>query len=106
MSRSRRKRGHRDRVRVRRGTWLIILAMILIGGCFTAGRIRLSQKESVLTAQQKQIETQIDDANEKSKALDQQEAYMKTDDYVRDVAREKFGMVQDGEILFKARDKQ
>ena len=29
---------------------------------------------------------------------------MQTDEYIEEVAREKLGMVKDGEILFKARE--
>ena len=41
---------------------------------------------------------------EKKKELDNQETYMQTDEYIEEVAREKLGMVKDGEILFKARE--
>jgi cell division protein DivIC len=55
--------------------------------------------------EQARLEQCIEEAKDKSKELDNQKAYMQTDEYVEEVAREKLGMVKDDEILFRAGDK-
>ena len=69
-------------------------------------RYELEKTSRSLAAEQQKLEQSIDTAQEKKEALNNQETYMQTDEYVEEVAREKLGMVTGDEILFKARDKQ
>ena len=97
-----RKRRH-NRIRTKKGMWIVVITAFVIGTGLLTARYNLVNKQAALAAQQKRLEKQIEKANDKKKDLDDREAYMKSDEYAEEVAREKFGMVKDNEILFKAK---
>ena len=43
----------------------------------------------------------IDSEKERTKEIEAQKEYMKTDEYVEEAAREKLGLVKDNEIVFQ-----
>jgi len=55
-----------------------------------------------MKAQEAEIDLAIAQAKAEKEELLKQEEYMKTDDYVKDVAREEFGMVEPGEYILKS----
>lgn len=65
-------------------------------------------KQNVLHAQGREYQSQISELKkekkeltEKKKDLEKFKEYVKTDDYVEETAREKFGLVHKGEIIFE-----
>ena len=95
----------RSRVKPKKGMWFVVLAAIVISVSLSVGKSNLQKKSAVLEQEKVKINNHIDEAKEKSKELEEQEAYMQTDEFAEDMAREKLGMVKDDEILFKAKDK-
>ena len=59
-----------------------------------------------MKAQEAEIDYAIAEAKAEKEALLAREEYMKTDDYVRDVAREEFGMVEPGEYILKSNSEE
>ena len=55
-----------------------------------------------MKAQEAEIDLAIAEAEAEKEALLAKEEYMKTDDYVKDVAREQFGMIEPGEYILKS----
>ena len=98
-------RRSRNRVKAKKGMWMVVVASIMIIVSLMAGKVSLSKRSAALQAKQQNLNKQIKEAEERNKELDSQESYMQTDDYIEEVAREKLGMVKDNEILFKAKDK-
>lgn len=98
-------RRQRNRVKTKKGMWIVILVTVIVCGALLYGRAELNNKEKALAAEQLRLEQSIEDAKAESKELDNQKSYMQTDEYVEEVAREKLGMVKDDEILFRAGDK-
>jgi cell division protein DivIC len=86
--------------------WIVAAVAVVLCASMLIGQYKLQKTSNALAAEQTQLEQGVEDAKAKRKALDNQEAYMQTDEYVEDVARDKLGMVKDNEILFKAQDKQ
>ena len=97
-------RRQRSRVKTKKGMWIVALVAIVLSVSMLTGRARLTKTSSALAVEQRRLHQQIDTEKEKKKELDNQETYMQTDEYIEEVAREKLGMVKDGEILFKARE--
>ena len=95
----------RSRVKPKKGMCFVVLAAIVISVSLSVGKSNLQKKSAVLEQEKVKINNHIDEAKEKSKELEEQEAYMQTDEFAEDMAREKLGMVKDDEILFKAKDK-
>ena len=53
--------------------------------------------------QETELKKQIKEEKSRASKIDELEDYVGTDEYVEDVAREKLGLVHEGEIIFKAK---
>lgn len=74
----------------------IFLSTLIIQGVgLRANCQKLATEQSQLEEKKKSLQKEKEKIKEKSK-------YMKTDKYIEDIAREKFGLVYDNEIIFKA----
>jgi cell division protein FtsB len=70
-------------------------------------------KQNALKAQGKEYASQIKELEQQKKELSQEEKeleefkeYVKTDEYVEEVARDKFGLVYKGEIIFEPEEEK
>ena len=79
---------------------VIVMTMVICGILF--------YKQSVLQAQGKECINQIKELEKQQKELEQEKKdleqfkdYVKTDEYAEKIAREKFGLVYKGEIIFE-----
>ena len=59
----------------------------------------LAQREVVLAQQ-------IEEAKQEQKELEKKEEYMQTDEYIEEIARERLGLANQNEILFKPAEDQ
>ena len=73
---------------------LLLLVMVSING------ITLRAKEKSYVAQETELKKQIKEEKNRASKIDELEDYVVTDE---DVAREKLGLVHEGEIIFKAK---
>lgn len=78
---------------------IFVVTMGVQGYSLSANCKKLSAEQTELEAKKKQLEEQREEIESKSE-------YMKTDAYIEDVAREKFGLAYDDEIIFKAADNE
>ena len=76
---------------------IFVATMVVQGVTLSADCDKLSAEQTELEAKKKQLEEEREEIQSKSE-------YMKTDAYIEDVAREKFGLAYDDEIIFKAAD--
>lgn len=72
----------------------------------------LTYKQNTLKAQGKEYSSQLKELEKKQKELEQEEKdleklkdYVKSDEYAEEVARDKFGLVYEGEIIFEPEEK-
>ena len=77
----------------------IVIIMVMIVVAF--GRAQLREKQAVEDDRTLQLEQDIAREEERSLEIDEKEKYSKTNKYVEEVAREKYGMVKENEIVFK-----
>lgn len=98
-----RRRGRRKR---RTSLYLVMLVvgiflatLIIQGAGLQADCRRLTEEKSQLEQKKKNLEKEQQKIVEKEK-------YMQTDKYIEDMAREKFGLVYDNEIIFKPADSE
>ena len=54
-------------------------------------------------AQETELKKQIDEEKARSQEIDDMEAYVGTDEYVEEIAKEKLGLVNENEIILKAK---
>jgi cell division protein DivIC len=100
----RRTRLSRER-RIMKNTMLMILLVVCI--LFVAlfiGGYRLNKKIDSALANKADLEDQIRDEEIRREEIEELEEYMKTDEYIREVAREKLGLVDEGDIIFRKDD--
>lgn len=77
------------------GVAALLTAVLLFYG------MELNQKNQRLLMREEQVMAQLKSEEERTKEIDELKDYMKTDRYVEDVARDKLGLVNDNEIIFK-----
>lgn len=88
------------------GTLLLLgplLIVSLVCGVIYMNKLDLSQRLSTYVEREEALEREISDEEERSLELEEKKKYMATDKYIKDVAREKLGLVDPGEVLIKAR---
>ena len=95
------RRRRRRRNSNRRGMVCIsaIVGVLLITLAFQSRK--LEAKNVLYTQQLAQVNDQLASEKERTQEIENMEEYMKTDEYVEDVARDKLGLVYEGETVFK-----
>lgn len=76
---------------------IALLAVIL-----SVGSISLRAKNEAYKAQEAELEKQLQQEEERAAEIEELEDYVGTDEYIEDVAKEKLGLINPNEILFKA----
>ena len=76
----------------------VLMAVVLVQGQ------SLSSKLSANARRTEELQQQIEDENQRTEDIGEMQEYMQSDEYAEKVAREKLGLVKDGEILFKEAD--
>lgn len=73
----------------------IIFTVLLIEG--------VSLKQKILANEEKneQLTDAIADESARTDSIKALEEYMQTDDYIKQAAKDKLGLIEDGEIVFK-----
>ena len=95
------RRRRRRRNSNRRGMVCIsaIVGVLLITLAFQSRK--LETKNVLYTQQLAQVNGQLASEKERTQEIENMEEYMKTDEYVEDGARDKRGLVYEGETVFK-----
>lgn len=100
-SRSRRQRKrvqrHKRSVLAISAVILLLVVMVSVNG------MTLRAKEKAYKIQASELEEQIQAEKDRASEIEGLEDYVGTDEYVEDVAREKLGLVHEGEIIFKVK---
>lgn len=79
---------------------VILLVLVLCGTMtYKQNALRIQGKE--YAAQLKELEKQQKELQKEAEDLEEFREYVKTDEYAEEVAREKFGLVYKGEIIFE-----
>ena len=79
---------------------LAMLVVVLLLAVVAVSSMRLSSELKVKEKKRAELEQQIRDEIERSREIDEYEKYVQTDQYKERAARDKLGMVKDGETVF------
>lgn len=66
--------------------------------------IQLQERQDAYQAQIQTLQQQIDAENERKSEIEEYGKYTQTKKYMEEVARDKLGLVHEGEIIFKEED--
>ncbi len=86
----------------RAGLYLVMLVAALFVGTLAIHGYTLRANCQRLAAEQNNLKEKKKNLKKEQEEIKEQTEYRKTDQYVEDVAREKFGLVYDNEVIFKA----
>lgn len=98
----RRNRKKNSRLRqYKRSILMICLVLVFLSGALAIGSLSLHAKNEEYRAQEEELQSQIEEQERRSEEIDKFEEYVKTDDYIKDTAEDKLGLVDPDEIIFK-----
>ena len=80
---------------------LISMILVLLVGVLAVNAVSLRSRNAQYKKQEAELEAQIKEEKKRAKEVEAYEAYVKTDDYVKEIAEEKLGLVDPNEIIFK-----
>ncbi len=80
---------------------MITIVVLIIAVVVSVGKYNIKQKQIEYDKRQAILEDQIEEQVERATEIEEYEKYTKTKKYAEDVAKEKLGLVNDDEIIFK-----
>ena len=83
---------------------LVIMVIIMLMIVITYGRIDLQKKQDEYTFKEEQLLEQIEAEEKRAEEIEEYRKYTQTQKYVEEVAKEKLGLVNENEIIFKSED--
>ena len=95
------KVAYRKRSQNRFSMFLVSLVVVMILVVVTVKSVDLQQKIDAKKAEVAQLEEDIAQEEKRAESIEEFGKEVKTKGYIEDVAREKLGLIYEGEILFK-----
>ena len=80
---------------------LVMIAVLMVLVVVSLRSVDLKRKQEDYGAQIEQLERQIEEETQRTAEIEEYEKYTKTRKYVEEVAKDKLGLVYEGEIIFK-----
>lgn len=87
------------------GMAIAVVVVIALGVVLWKGKAGLAEKNKDYQNQITELQSQIDDENDRSKELSEYEKYVKTKKFVEEIAKNKFGLIYPDELVFKPNNK-
>ena len=82
----------------RLGMFLVLTVVLMLLVVVSFKSVELKQK------QEKALQEQIDAENARTQEIEEYRKYTQTKKYVEEVAKDKLGLVKEGEIIYKPKD--
>lgn len=83
----------------------IIILCVVLCGTVTYKRIVLNRQSRAYAAKIEQLEEEQKVQEDRAEELKEFKKYVETDEYIEEIARDKLGLVHEGEIIFEPEDK-
>lgn len=87
------------RVIVMVGAFCVVLSAVMF-----AGTMNFREKNKAYSAKEAELSRQIEEQKERSDRLEDYSSYVQSDEYARETAKEKLGLMDPGEIIFRPED--
>lgn len=98
---ARKKVAYRKRRQNRFSMSLVTLVVLMLMIVVAVKSVELKSKIAVVEAKEQQLLTQIEDEETRAQEIEEYRKYTQTKAYMEEVAKDKLGLVYEGEILFK-----
>lgn len=96
-----RKAAYRKKRQNRFGMFLVSIVVIMLMVVVAVKSLELQEKKAYYAQKEQQLQEQIDAEMERAEEIAEYEKYTQTKKYIEDVAKDKLGLVYEGEIVFK-----
>jgi len=100
----RKKAAYRKKVQNRFSMFLVMLALLMILVAVHASSIKMQERLDALEAQSAFLQAQIDAEKERAAEIELLRKRSQTKEYYEEIAKEKLGLVNADEIVFKAEE--
>ena len=88
----------------RLGMMVAMMAILIMTAVVGVNSISLKQKEEQYAAREQELISQIEAEEKRAEEIEEYRKYTQTQKYVEEVAKEKLGLVNENEIIFKSED--
>lgn len=97
------RRGRRNRKlgRYKRSILMICMVLVCLTGVLAVSSVRLHARNAQYKAQEEELAGQIKEEKQRAKEVEAFEEYVKTDEYIKEMAEDKLNLVDPNEIVFK-----
>lgn len=95
------KAAYRKRRQNRFSMFLVGVVVLMLMGAVTVKSIELQQKIDTYAAKEEQLKAQIEAEAQRAEEIEEFGKYTQTKGYIEETAKDKLGLVYEGEILFK-----
>ena len=85
----------------KRSIVIIVTVLGIMAAMLAVNSVNLYARNQIYKQQEAELKAQIEEQNIRSEKVEEYKEYVKTDDYIRDVAEEKLGLMDPNEILFR-----
>lgn len=85
----------------KRSILMVCMVLVFLSGALAISSMSLNAKNAEYKAQEEELQAQIEKEEQRSEEIDEFEDYVKTDDYIKETAEDKLGLVDPDEIIFK-----
>ena len=85
----------------RLGMFLVLTVVLMLLVVVSFKSVELKQKQETYDAREKALQEQIDAENARTEEIEEYRKYTQTKKYVEEVAKDKLGLVNEGEIIYK-----
>ncbi len=99
-----RRAAYRKKRQNRFGMFLVSIAVIMMLVVVAFKSAELRAKKEAYHQKELVLQQQIEAEEERALEIEEFEKYTQTKKYIEEVARDKLGLVYDGEVLFKGED--
>lgn len=96
-----RKAAYRKRRQNKMGMLLVITVVLMMLVVVTIKSVELREKRATYMAREEALMQEIEAEQARTEEIEEYEKYTQTKKYVEELAKEKLGLVYDGEIIFK-----
>lgn len=79
---------------------VVVMMIIVVGISSTSSKAKIREQEKVM----EQLSRQIEAEEKRSETIEEFRIFTQTKKYIEEVAKEKLGLVYEGEIIFKEED--
>ncbi|NLL76824.1 MAG: septum formation initiator family protein [Clostridiales bacterium] len=86
------------------GMFLVTTVIVMMLVVVAINSIELKQKIAIYEAKEQALMEQIKEEEERAEEIDEFGKYTQTKKYIEEVAKDKLGLVHEGEIIFKDED--